>query len=78
MPPPADDDSAHGDDTATGLAGRADAYAAVPLLNCLLREVARPVRQEGDHRVYRLPGGGRLLRVRGTRRPAEPEVRVAG
>ncbi|MEU0203959.1 MULTISPECIES: IucA/IucC family protein [unclassified Streptomyces] len=77
MPPPADDDSAHGDDSATGLAGRADAYATVPLLNCLLREVARPVRQEGDRRVYRLPGGGRLLRVRGTRRPAEPEVRVA-
>ncbi|MGA5203697.1 IucA/IucC family protein [Streptomyces variegatus] len=75
MPPPADDDSAHGDDTATGLA---DAYAAVPLLNCLLREVARPVRQEGGHRIYRLPGGNRLLRVRGTRRPAEPEVEVAG
>ncbi|MFF7307934.1 IucA/IucC family protein [Streptomyces sp. NPDC008137] len=52
----------------------ADAYAAVPLLNCLLREVARPQRREGEHRVYRLPGGDRLLRVRGTRRPAEPEV----
>ncbi|MFD5131032.1 IucA/IucC family protein [Streptomyces olindensis] len=78
MPRPGDDDSAHGDDSAADLAGRADAYAAVPLLNCLLREVARPVRQEGDHRVYRLPGGDRLLRVRGTRRPAEPEVRVAG
>ncbi|GGX31053.1 IucA/IucC family protein [Streptomyces lomondensis] len=78
MPPPADDDSAHGDDCATGLAGRADAYAAVPLLNCLLREVARPLRQEGERRVYRLPGGDRLLRVRGSRRPAEPEVRVAG
>ncbi|GGZ95980.1 iron transporter [Streptomyces purpurascens] len=52
----------------------ADAYAAVPLLNCLLREVARPVRRTGEHRIYRLPGGDRLLRVRGTRRPAEPEV----
>ncbi|MFI6376176.1 IucA/IucC family protein [Streptomyces sp. NPDC050546] len=52
----------------------ADAYAAVPLLNCLLREVARPERQEGGHRVFRLPGGDRLLRVRGTRRPAEPEI----
>jgi siderophore synthetase component len=76
MPPPADDDSAHGDDPATG--ALADAYAAVPLLNCLLREVARPERREGDHRVYRLPGGNRLLRVRGTRRPAEPEAEIAG
>ncbi|WP_033306606.1 IucA/IucC family protein [Streptomyces iakyrus] len=76
MPPPADDDSAHGDDPATG--ALADAYAAVPLLNCLLREVARPVRREGDRRVHRLPGGDRLLRVRGTRRPAEPEVESAG
>ncbi|GHC52470.1 IucA/IucC family protein [Streptomyces collinus] len=76
MPPPADDDSAHGDDPATG--ALADAYAAVPLLNCLLREVARPVRREGDRCVCRLPGGDRLLRVRGTRRPAEPEVEAAG
>ncbi|MGC5034693.1 IucA/IucC family protein [Streptomyces sp. DT190] len=76
MPPPADDDSAHGDDPATG--ALADAVAAVPLLNCLLREIARPVREEGGHRVYRLPGQDRLLRVRGTRRPAEPEVEVAG
>ncbi|GAA2761238.1 IucA/IucC family protein [Streptomyces paradoxus] len=76
MPPPADDDSAHGDDPATG--ALADAYAAVPLLNCLLREVARPVRREGGRHVYRLPGGDRLLRVRGTRRPAEPEAEVAG
>ncbi|MFB8244651.1 IucA/IucC family protein [Streptomyces sp. NPDC055952] len=74
MPPPADDDSAHGEDPAT--AGLADAYAAAPLLNCLLREVARPVGREGGHRVYHLPGGDRLLRVRGTRRPAAPEVRT--
>ncbi|MFB6848588.1 IucA/IucC family protein [Streptomyces sp. NPDC056373] len=76
MPPPADDDSAPGDDPATG--ALADAYAAVPLLNCLLREVARPVRREGDRRVHRLPGTGRLLRVRGARRPAEPEIEAAG
>ncbi|MGW0609126.1 IucA/IucC family protein [Streptomyces sp. NPDC002788] len=76
MPPPADDDSARGDDIAIG--GLADGYAAVPLLNCLLREVARPVHQEDGHRVYRLPGGDRLLRVRGTRRPAGPEVHGAG
>ncbi|MEU1850580.1 IucA/IucC family protein [Streptomyces sp. NPDC019990] len=76
MPPPADGDSGHGATTADG--GRADAYAAVPLLNCLLREVARPVRRAGEHQIYRLPGGDRLLRVRGTRRPAEPELRVAG
>jgi siderophore synthetase component len=28
--------------------------------------------------VYRLPGGGRLLRVRGERRPTEPEVHADG
>ncbi|GGY15319.1 iron transporter [Streptomyces djakartensis] len=81
MPPPADGDSGHGDITADGCAAdayAADAYAAVPLLNCLLREVARPVRREGRYRIYRLPGGDRLLRVRGTRRPAGPELRVAG
>ncbi|MFI1422705.1 IucA/IucC family protein [Streptomyces sp. NPDC020731] len=66
--PPADDDAAR----------RADAYAAVPLLNCLLREVARPVPGPGARPTYRLPGTDRLLRVRGTRRPAEPEVHAAG
>ncbi|MFI8192671.1 IucA/IucC family protein [Streptomyces sp. NPDC085946] len=83
MPPPAADDAARRADVAE----RADAYAAVPLLNCLLREVAEPVRGPGaaavarpadDRRVYRLPGGDRLLRVRGTRRPAEPELYAAG
>lgn len=81
MPPPADDDSAHGDSVrgdGPSVGALADAYAAVPLLNCLLREVARPVRQEGERHVYRLPGGDRLLRVRGTRRPAEPEIHAAG
>ncbi|MGW0878065.1 IucA/IucC family protein [Streptomyces sp. NPDC002671] len=57
---------------------RADAYAAAPLLNCLLRELAEPLPDSGDRRVYRLPGGGRLLRVRDGRRPADPEVRTAG
>ncbi|GAB2860413.1 IucA/IucC family protein [Streptomyces deserti] len=74
MPLPADDDAAVRDDVAE----RADAYAAAPLLNCLLREVAEPVRGRGGRRVYRLPGGDRLLRVRGTRRPAEPELYAAG
>ncbi|MGV9555658.1 IucA/IucC family protein [Streptomyces sp. NPDC003401] len=60
-----------------GLAARADALAAAPLLNCLLREVAEPHSGDGPRRVYRLPSG-RLLRVRGTRRPAEPEVRADG
>ncbi|MBK6017505.1 IucA/IucC family siderophore biosynthesis protein [Streptomyces sp. MBT53] len=59
-------------------AERADAYAAAPLLNCLLREVARPLPDPGERRVYRLPGSGRLLRVRGERRPAEPEVYADG
>ncbi|MFF4522219.1 IucA/IucC family protein [Streptomyces bluensis] len=52
----------------------ADACAAAPLLNCLLREAAERV----DAGVYRLRASGRLLRVRGTRRPTEPEVRTAG
>ncbi|MGW4226045.1 IucA/IucC family protein [Streptomyces bauhiniae] len=62
----------------TDAARRADAYASAPLLNCLLREVARPVPASGDRPVYRLPGTGRLLRVRAGRRPAGPEVRVDG
>ncbi|MEV7725147.1 IucA/IucC family protein [Streptomyces sp. NPDC087917] len=50
----------------------ADAYAAAPLLNCLLREAADA---EGEG-VYRLRGSGRLLRVSGGRRPADPELRT--
>ncbi|MGW0143220.1 IucA/IucC family protein [Streptomyces calvus] len=75
IPPPADDAARRAD-----LAGRADAYAAVPLLNCLLREVARPLPapDEGPHRTYLLAGVDRLLRVRGTRRPTAPEVYTAG
>jgi siderophore synthetase component len=72
-----------------GAGARADAYAVAPLLNCLIREVAQPCPDplaqpcpdpgEGPgRRVYRLPGGGRLLRVRDGRRPAEPEVYAAG
>jgi siderophore synthetase component len=63
-----------GDDAAA----RADAYAAAPLLNCLLREVAQPLGADGARRTYRLPGVDRLLRVRDGRRPAEPEVYAAG
>ncbi|GGW63558.1 iron transporter [Streptomyces lucensis JCM 4490] len=62
----------------TGAAGRrADACAAAPLLNCLLREVAEPLPDAGRRRVHRLPSG-RLLRVRPGRRPADPEVHRAG
>ncbi|MFG2786289.1 IucA/IucC family protein [Streptomyces sp. NPDC048419] len=68
IPPPAGDD----------LAARADAYASAPLLNCLLRELAEPAAEAGALRTYRLPGVDRLLRVRGTRRPAAPEVYAAG
>ncbi|MET7700227.1 IucA/IucC family protein [Streptomyces sp. NPDC005485] len=53
----------------------ADAYAAAPLLNCLLREAAQPTEEPG---VHRLRGGGRLIRVRGTRRPARPELHANG
>ncbi|MFE4667889.1 IucA/IucC family protein [Streptomyces sp. NPDC056716] len=83
---PADTDADN--DVDADIGGLADAYAAAPLLNCLLREVAEPVRPPvgvgegvgvGDlaRPTYRLPGTGRLLRVRGTRRPAEPEVRAS-
>jgi siderophore synthetase component len=60
------------------VAERADAHAAAPLLNCLIREVAKRCPGQDGRRVYRLPGGGRLLRVREGRRPAEPEVYAAG
>ncbi|MFF0459131.1 IucA/IucC family protein [Streptomyces mexicanus] len=63
-----------GDDVAE----RADAYAAAPLLNCLIREVAEARPDQAGQRVYRLPGGGRLLRVHGGRRPVRPEVFTAG
>ncbi|MFE7210408.1 IucA/IucC family protein [Streptomyces sp. NPDC057611] len=59
-----------------GIAERADAYASAPLLNCLIREVARPY--PGGRRTYRLPGGDRLLRVRDGRRPTAPEVYAEG
>ncbi|MDN3021819.1 IucA/IucC family protein [Streptomyces sp. S.PB5] len=55
----------------------ADTYAAAPLLNCLLREVAEALPGAGELRTHRLPSG-RLLRVRGERRPAEPEVNTGG
>lgn len=54
---------------------RADAYAAAPLLNCLLREAAEPAGEQG---VHRLRAGGRLLRVRGGRRPRDPELHIGG
>ncbi|GHB71297.1 iron transporter [Streptomyces viridiviolaceus] len=73
LPPPTGADPTRDD-----VAERADAYAAAPLLNCLLREVAEPLPGPGERPVYRLPGSGRLLRVRAGRRPAEPEVRAAG
>ncbi|MFF4865213.1 IucA/IucC family protein [Streptomyces sp. NPDC001231] len=59
-------------------AERADAYASAPLLNCLIREVARPYPDPGGRRTYRLPGVDRLLRVRDGRRPTAPEVYAEG
>ncbi|MBD0841772.1 IucA/IucC family protein [Streptomyces sp. TRM68416] len=70
MPLPAGADAA----TPDPVADRADAYAAAPLLNCLLREVAQPLPAPGDHR---LPSG-RILHVRGGRRPAAPELHTDG
>ncbi|QLJ04159.1 IucA/IucC family siderophore biosynthesis protein [Streptomyces sp. NEAU-sy36] len=64
---------------AAAVGRRADAHAAAPLLNCLIREVAEPLPgRPGEPPTYRLPGTGRLLRVRPGRRPADPEVRTAG
>ncbi|MDQ1035297.1 hypothetical protein QFZ75_001713 [Streptomyces sp. V3I8] len=75
----------------TAVAAAADACAAAPLLNCLLREIAEPgpgprkpdpegpgPRGPGERRVYRLPAGGRLLRVRDGRRPRDPELFADG
>ncbi|MFJ3193173.1 IucA/IucC family protein [Streptomyces griseoviridis] len=59
-------------------AARVDAYAVAPLLNCLLREVALPRPSDAGRPVHLLPGTDRLLRVRGTRRPTEPEVFADG
>ncbi|MBT2468269.1 IucA/IucC family siderophore biosynthesis protein [Streptomyces sp. ISL-66] len=66
-------------------ASAADAYAAAPLLNCLLREAAEHIGGSGGgegagggERAYRLLGSGRLLRVRAGRRPERPELRTAG
>ncbi|EKX60764.1 IucA/IucC family protein [Streptomyces ipomoeae] len=57
-----------------GIGRTADALAAAPLLNCLLRETAEPV----DPGVHRLTASGRLLRVQGTRRPTDPELLTNG
>ncbi|MFD5638784.1 IucA/IucC family protein [Streptomyces sp. NPDC127077] len=61
--------------TAGDMDAAADAYAAAPLLNCLLRELADPTGEPG---VFRLRASGRELRVRGTRRPFAPELRADG
>ncbi|GAA3788441.1 IucA/IucC family protein [Streptomyces chiangmaiensis] len=54
---------------------RADAHAVAPLLNCLIHEAAEPAGEQG---VHRLRAGGLLLRVRGVRRPRDPELYAAG
>ncbi|WP_424210665.1 IucA/IucC family protein [Streptomyces sp. BI20] len=60
---------------AADLAARADALAAVPLLNCLAQELGDPVPDPpAGHREFRLRGTGARLRVRAGRRPAAPEL----
>ncbi|WP_371584069.1 IucA/IucC family siderophore biosynthesis protein [Streptomyces sp. NBC_01314] len=91
--PPRDDTDPPGDDTdppgvvdaspdvdssRDSIGTAADAHAAAPLLNCLLREAGEPVESSGATVVHRLRADGRLLRVRGTRRPTCPETRTAG
>ncbi|MGW3914653.1 IucA/IucC family protein [Streptomyces sp. NPDC005070] len=61
--------------TAGDMDAAADAYAAAPLLNCLLRELADPTGEPG---VFRLRASRRELRVRGTRRPFAPDLRADG
>jgi siderophore synthetase component len=51
----------------------AAALAVTALLNCLLREVARPGPDAG---TYALPATGHALRVRGGRFPTAPELRT--
>ncbi len=75
----------HPSDEAAQAAQAADVYASAPLLNCLLREIGEPEPGQpgpsgpwGDRRVYRLPAGGRLLRVRDGRRPRDPELFADG
>ncbi|RSS56339.1 IucA/IucC family protein, partial [Streptomyces sp. WAC06614] len=53
----------------------ADAYAAAPLLNCLLREAADPDGAAAG--THRLRASGRLLRVRGGRRPGRAQLQTA-
>ncbi|MFH8466274.1 IucA/IucC family protein [Streptomyces sp. NPDC017991] len=82
-PSPASRSSAQGTD---GVAEAADAIASAPLLNCLLREIGEPEpepepgpeRAPDARRVYRLPAGERLLRVRDGRRPRDPELFADG
>ncbi|MEU4225035.1 IucA/IucC family protein [Nonomuraea sp. NPDC026600] len=58
---------------------RADALTVTALLNCLVREVARPESGQDDgHRIYRLPTTGHLLRVRAGRYPGHPALYTEG
>ncbi|WP_175400371.1 IucA/IucC family siderophore biosynthesis protein, partial [Streptomyces prasinopilosus] len=62
MPPPADDDAAPPTPEGARPAAHADAHASAPLLNCLLREVARPVPgggADGEEAGGEEAGGGR-------------------
>ncbi|MDX3214323.1 IucA/IucC family protein [Streptomyces sp. ME02-6991-2B] len=53
----------------------AEEWTVTALLNCLVREVAEAVGEDGGGRVvHRLPATGRLLRVRAGRRPAAAEL----
>ncbi|MCA6091407.1 IucA/IucC family siderophore biosynthesis protein [Streptomyces sp. SCA3-4] len=53
----------------------AEQLSITPLLNCLLREAAEPVRTPpADHAVHRLRASGLLLRVRTGHRPSSPEL----
>ncbi|WP_165959935.1 IucA/IucC family protein [Nonomuraea longispora] len=54
----------------------ADDLAVTALLNCLLRELARPESPEPG--TYALPATGRVLRVSGERHPGAPALRTPG
>ncbi|MFC4118711.1 IucA/IucC family protein [Nonomuraea zeae] len=55
---------------------QAAALATTALLNCLIREVARPAGPERG--AFLLPATGRVLRAGGDRFPAGPELRTPG
>ncbi|TDD46255.1 IucA/IucC family siderophore biosynthesis protein [Nonomuraea terrae] len=62
------------DDLVPGPEHQADALAQTALLNCLIREVARPAETGG----FLLPATGRVVSAAGTRHPVRPALCTPG